>query len=153
MKETETWNAEVVNELVGASTLLAEVLNNTLDISKLEEGKVEFNNNFEAINNAVDVVLNIAKANSQKKGIKLEKHYSIGLPPQLEYDKSRLTQVIMNLVGNAIKFTPEKGKITVNTSWLWNCGHNNGSCATCEDSLIRREKSVNEEKIQKVRIY
>ena len=153
MKESETWNAEIVNELVGASSLLAEILNNTLDISKLEEGKIEFNNNFEEINNAIDVVLNIAKANAEKKGIKLESHYQIGLPPQLEFDKSRLTQVVMNLVGNAIKFTPEKGKITVNTTWLWNCGYNNGNCTTCENSLIRREKPNTEDKSQKVRVH
>ena len=51
----------------GLPALLSEILNNTLDISKLEEGKIEFNNSFEAINNAIDVVLSIAKSNAEKK--------------------------------------------------------------------------------------
>ena len=107
----------MVNELVQASTFLAEILNNTLDVSKLEEGKIEFNKNYESIRNVIDIVLSITKSNADKKSIKLISNYGNNIPLLLEFDKSRLTQVVMNLVGNAVKFTPEKGKVTVRVCW------------------------------------
>ncbi len=97
--------------------MLSEILNNTLDVSKLEEGKIEFNNNYESIMSVIDMVVGITKTNADRKGIKILSNYGPKLPPLLEFDKSRLTQIIMNLVGNAIKFTPEKGKVTIGVNW------------------------------------
>ncbi len=135
LKESGVWSAEVVNELAQASSFLAEILNNTLDISKLDEGKIEFNNSYESLRSVIDVVLSISKANADKKGIKLDVDYCSDLPDLLEFDKSRLTQIIMNLVGNAVKFTTERGKVTVRVGWAANSDSeaNNGkACRTAE---------------------
>jgi len=118
LKESRNWNEELVNELVESSSFLSEILNNTLDMSKLEEGKIEFNINYESIRNVVDIVMSIAKNNAAKKGIKITSEYAYNLPNYLEIDKTRMTQIIMNLVGNAIKFTPEKGRIKILTKWF-----------------------------------
>ena len=72
----------------------------------------------------VDIVLNISKANADKKEIKLKVIYCDNMPDLLEIDKSRLTQIVMNLVGNAIKFTPEKGTVTVKVNWKYKEEHN-----------------------------
>ena len=117
MKESSTWNENVVNELVRASAFLAEILNNTLDISKLEEGKIEFNKSYQSIQGVTDFVLNVTKANADKKSIIMEAVYGEKIPSLLEFDNSRITQILMNLVGNAIKFTAENGKITVTVTW------------------------------------
>jgi len=115
LRETRAWNEEVVTELVQAASFLAEMLNNTLDISKLEEGKIVFNKNYEPLRTVVDMALKISNANAAKKEIQLETSYGDSLPMRLEFDKSRLTQVIMNLVGNAVKFTRRRdvARITV----------------------------------------
>jgi hypothetical protein len=131
LKESGLWEEEIVNELVQASSFLSEILNNTLDISKLEHGEIEFNENYEAIRGVVDVVLNVANANARKKGIRLNAEYSRNIPPLLKFDKGRLVQVVMNLVNNAIKFTPEGGQVSVLINWLWSCGFHNGDCSTC----------------------
>ncbi len=117
LKESGMWNEEVVNELSQAASFLSEILNNTLDISKLEEGKIEFNNSFESIRSVVEIVLSISKANVQKRHLRLDVSYARTLPDLMEFDKARLTQVVMNLVGNAIKFTPEKGRVAVRVGW------------------------------------
>ena len=117
------------------------MLNNTLDLSKLEEGKIEFNNCYESLNNIVDVVLSVAKANADKKGVKLEYSLSTTLPDLVEVDKTRLTQIVMNCVGNAIKFSRNEGRVIVRIKWLWKCGVNNGDCTTCNGEQVPEEES------------
>ena len=117
LKESQTWNSEVVNELVEASHMLSEMLNNTLDMSKLEEGKVEFNKKYESIQNVMESILRIVKPNAIKKRVEVNANYDKSLPPLLELDRSRVTQIIMNLLGNAIKFTPMDGNVTLNVKW------------------------------------
>ncbi len=117
LKETKVYNQELVTELLQASSFLSEILNNTLDISKLEEGKIEFNLSFESAKSTIDIVLNIYKTNADKKCIMLDTLYGPKLPEHIEFDKSRFTQIIMNLVSNAIKFTPEHGKVCVKLDW------------------------------------
>ncbi len=124
-----------MTELNDAASFLAEMLNNTLDISKLEEGIIVFNTNYEPLQTVIDMALNIFKANANKKGVTLKVNYGDSFPALLEFDKSRLMQVVMNLVGNAIKFTPTQGTIEVRATYAWNCGHNGGVCATCENQL------------------
>jgi len=133
LKETKTWNEQIVEELVTSSSHLAEMLNNTLDISKLEEGKVEFNTDFYTVNSVIDTVLCIAKSSASKKAIKLNTKYSQLIPQLIEIDKSRFTQVVMNLVGNAIKFTPQNGQIDIYSKWYNNCGAiSGGDCEKCD---------------------
>ena len=131
LQDSKCWNEDLVNELVLASGHVAEMLKNSLDISKLEEGKVEFNPEYQPINNVVEMVVNILKTKAKSKEVTLEQIYGPTLPKLIEFDRSRLTQVVMNLVGNAIKFAPNQGRVEVRAKWLWNCGRNNGDCSTC----------------------
>jgi len=118
--ELKEWNKEIVGELMEASNLLLEMLNNALDMAKLEEGKIEFDKKYESIRSIIDIILSISKANISKKNIEVITEYPKNLPQLLELDKSRITQVIMNILGNAIKFTPEKGKIRISVGWRFN---------------------------------
>ena len=145
LKDSGVWNEEVVEELVQASGVLSELLHNTLDISKLDEGKVDFNNNYEAIRGLVTLVLGLTKKAAEHKNVKLEVRYGPSLPPLLEFDKSRLTQVVMNLVTNAIKFTPPQGNVTVAVTWAWKCGQHSGLCEGCPDySLSPSPKTLSD---------
>jgi len=118
LKETKVYSEELVNELAQASSCLSEVLNNTLDISKLDEGKVELNKSFESIREVSNIAINISHPVAEKRGVKLEYEYDEKLPQILEFDKARVTQIIMNLVGNAIKFTPKNGHVKLKVFWL-----------------------------------
>ncbi len=91
---------------------LARLINDLLDLSKLEAGRMELkrqNLPLEPI--FADVVATLATW-AQTKSIELKKTVEEGLP-EIPVDPDRLTQVLVNLIGNAIKFTPQQGSITL----------------------------------------
>jgi signal transduction histidine kinase/ActR/RegA family two-component response regulator len=94
---------------------LLTVVNNILDFSKLEAGQVTpeaIDFSVERLISSVAVLLG-PKARGQ--GLALETSLAEGTPPWLNGDPSRLGQILLNLVGNAIKFT-EKGSVTIAAS-------------------------------------
>ncbi|MCL2800380.1 MAG: ATP-binding protein [Treponema sp.] len=114
-----------LDKIGDASTHLLGVINDILDMSKIEAKKfelvpVEFN--FEkTINKAVNVVNFRVTEKHQKLTVQIDKN----IPKIMIGDDQRISQVITNLLGNAVKFTPEKGSINLNTQFL---GEENGVC-------------------------
>ncbi|MBL0682636.1 ATP-binding protein [Aquimarina mytili] len=106
---------EYVNIIHRSSLNLLDILNQILDLSKIEAGKFKLspqNTNLkELILQNIDLFIATAKA----KEIDLTLEYSEELPEFVLTDNQRLTQIISNLIGNAIKFT-EKGTIKINTT-------------------------------------
>jgi PAS domain S-box-containing protein len=99
----------------GGRALLATV-NDILDFSKLEAGQVEIRH--EACNPAVVAreALELFEANAQAKGLTLTLDGEA--PDSLWLDPARLRQVLLNLIGNAVKFT-DKGGVTVRLAWAY----------------------------------
>jgi len=100
---------------IGASSNhLLGVINDVLDMSKIEAGKFELENVPMNIEKMLMKICNIIISNIEKKDQKL--NVVIGSDINLNYiaDDLRLSQVITNLLSNASKFTPEGGKITLN---------------------------------------
>ena len=93
---------------------LTLLINDLLDISKIEAGKLQLKRELTSIKKVIDEATDGLKAWADTKGIHLEKIVQEGLP-ELSIDSNRLIQVLNNLIGNAIKFTPREGKITVET--------------------------------------
>lgn len=91
---------------------LVRLINDLLDLSKIQAGRMELKK--EKLNPAyiVKEVVESIHAFADKKNIKLTVDVKEDLP-QVKCDKDRVTQVIINLVMNAIKFTPEGGKVSV----------------------------------------
>ncbi len=106
---------EYVSTIHQSSLNLLDILNQILDLSKIEAGKFTLSpkgiNFKKLINQNVDLFL----ANSKAKGIILVSEYDAGLPEYIFADDNRLMQILSNLIGNAIKFTNE-GIITVKSS-------------------------------------
>jgi signal transduction histidine kinase/ligand-binding sensor domain-containing protein/CheY-like chemotaxis protein/protocatechuate 3,4-dioxygenase beta subunit len=96
-------------------TLLA-LINDILDLSKIEAGKLELQ--FEPVNVArlVDEIQKLFAIKAGEKGIKLLTEIDRTLPRGLLLDEVRLRQVLFNVVGNALKFT-EKGQVTIR-AWV-----------------------------------
>jgi signal transduction histidine kinase/DNA-binding response OmpR family regulator len=94
-----------------AESLLA-IINDILDFSKIEAGKLELENiDFELRHTLEDVIALLAEP-AHAKGLELATVIHEGVPARLRGDPGRLRQILFNLVGNAIKFTP-KGEVAV----------------------------------------
>ena len=93
---------------------LSGIINDLLDLSKVEAGKMEFRFANHKINNSIDYVKNALDNLAKEKNIALTTSYSNDID-ELYIDPQRIEQVLTNLVSNAIKFTPEGGKIDIRT--------------------------------------
>jgi len=108
-----------------ASKHLLGIINDILDMSKIESGKFELSPvdfNFEKM---LQRVVSVVSFRVDERQQKLTVYIDKSIPPALFGDDQRLAQVITNLLGNAIKFTPEKGFIRIGTQFL---GEENDIC-------------------------
>src|SRR5262245_4105363 len=91
---------------------LLTVINDILDFSKIEAGKLDLECiDFDLRDTLDDTVATLA-ARAHKKGLELADHVAADVPCALAGDPHRLRQVIVNLIGNAIKFT-ERGEVVL----------------------------------------
>lgn len=102
-----------VNTIRACSRNLLDIINDILDFSKIEAGKMELNERFFNLFEVLDEVVSVTEHSIRSKNLKFEVEISEKVPRILEGDDSRLRQVLMNLVSNAIKFTPS-GTISIN---------------------------------------
>jgi signal transduction histidine kinase len=92
---------------------LLALLNNLLDLSKLEAGKMVFDMRQADLRQPLDTVLKELNNLLENKSIQVLTVASQEFEPIAEFDRAKMIQVIYNLVSNAIKFTPENGQITI----------------------------------------
>lgn len=104
---------ELLVKIFNASNFMRSLLENLLDISKIESGKIELSKKVQDLNLMVGQQVELSQLLADKKKIKLELKLE-ELPP-ISFDQDAITQVIGNFVGNAIKFSPLDTKITVAT--------------------------------------
>ena len=91
---------------------LLTLINDILDFSKIEAGKVDLETvNFDLRDN-VETTLKTLAVRAHQKGLDLHCEVDAGVPDTVSGDSSRLRQIVLNLVGNALKFT-EKGEVKV----------------------------------------
>jgi CheY-like chemotaxis protein/CHASE3 domain sensor protein len=88
------------------------LINEVLDLSKIEAGKMEINTERINIKTFIDSVLRDFRAQAEHKKLKLTATYEQGVPDAMVTDPQRLSQILKNLLSNALKFT-EKGSVTL----------------------------------------
>lgn len=108
---------EYLSTIHASGSHLMSLINDILDLSKIEAGKMELSHEKCSPFAVVDDVAKILRGRAQEKEIKLDIVYPSALPAQITTDDVRVRQVITNLVGNAIKFTSEGG-VTVTTELI-----------------------------------
>jgi signal transduction histidine kinase len=99
------------------SDSLVELINSLLDISRIESGKFQMKFESENIKDIIETVADLLSPQLKEKQIQL----TLDLPteiPNVFIDHSQIERVFINLIGNAIKFTPQKGRIIIRTKDL-----------------------------------
>lgn len=101
--------AETVRE---SATGLLTVLNDILDFSKIEAGKLEFDVTRVDLRNLIEDVVRLTGIQAHAKGLEMTAYIDAAVPNFIQVDAGRLRQILLNLFGNAVKFT-EAGEITL----------------------------------------
>ncbi len=108
---------EYVGAIKASGDNLLVIINDILDFSKLEAGKMTFEKASFNLKETIKFILDILKPKAIQKGLLLESIVDNSLPEFIVGDSVRLNQILMNLIGNAIKFT-EQGSVALKVNIL-----------------------------------
>ncbi len=103
---------ECIDTIKLSSTHLLSLINDILDLSKIEEGKLELNEEAFSVSSMIEKIAILIEPKAKEKGIALAVNADSSIPPYLVGDALRLTQVLLNFLSNAVKFSPENSRIT-----------------------------------------
>jgi PAS domain S-box-containing protein len=127
-------NAEQIDRLdkiESAGRHLLSIINDILDISKIEAGKFELEQSDFSLSAVLDHVYSLIAQSAQAKGLNVEMVADAALPPWLHGDPLRLRQALLNFASNAVKFT-QHGSVRLRASLLQEAG---------DDFMVRFEVS------------
>ncbi|HEV8227755.1 MAG TPA: GAF domain-containing protein [Methylomirabilota bacterium] len=104
--------AEYLKDIHASGTHLLSLINDILDLSKVEAGRMELELSSFSLPAAIDSALTLVRERATRRGVSLRAaiHPAIG---EMSGDERKIRQVLLNLLSNAIKFTPEGGRIEV----------------------------------------
>lgn len=103
--------AEYVNDILFSGQHLLSLINDILDMSKIEAGKMSLNVEPMQMNDMIAQVIRIVRGRADESRLKLV--YAEDNAPEIEADPRAVKQILLNLATNAIKFTPEGGVVTI----------------------------------------
>ncbi len=101
---------EYVNDILFSGQHLLSLINDILDMSKIEAGKMTLNHEIMQIDDMIGQVIRIVRGRAEDNRLKLI--YQPSTLPEIEADPRAVKQVLLNLMTNAIKFTPEDGSVS-----------------------------------------
>ncbi len=108
--------AEYLTDILNSSRHLLQLINDVLDLAKVEAGRMELNPEPFNLAKSIEEVCAVAKAIAQKKHIALRLQVAENLS-DVSLDQQKFKQVIYNLLSNAVKFTDEGGQVSVSVSF------------------------------------
>jgi len=109
LNPTQKQYAQIVN---GCSTGLVTIINDVLDLSRLDAGKITIKSDYFDFRAMITSLTELNRPAAMKKNIQLQLQYDVNVPSQIFADQGRLRQVTSNLIGNAVKFT-EHGAVEI----------------------------------------
>ena len=100
-----------------SGNLLLSIINNVLDMARIESGKVELDEDYVKISELYQDVYEVFRGEADKKGIQLAMEYNVE-HEHVICDETKNKEIFLNLLSNAIKYTPSGGKVTIRTKEL-----------------------------------
>jgi two-component system, sensor histidine kinase and response regulator len=105
---------EIAQHIYQSAQSLLHVVNDLLDFSKLEAGKINLEVEDFSVRHLIDDVVNSITPAASKKGLSVASKFSEGIPDKVKGDPGRVRQVLLNLAHNAVKFT-STGSVQIST--------------------------------------
>ena len=105
--------AEITDTIYSSGESLLNLLGNILDYSKIESGSLELYTAPSNLREMIESVATLMSAPAREKGLEIVVRYAPNAPEVLNLDIERVRQILLNLVGNAVKFT-QKGHVLIN---------------------------------------
>lgn len=109
-------NRDAIQTIRTNANHLLTVINDILDVSKIEAGQMDVELIATKPKEVIDHAVSMMNAKAQAKGIELKTTYETEIPDRIESDPTRLRQIILNVISNAVKFTHE-GTVTVKAAY------------------------------------
>ena len=110
--DADSKQARFISNILVSGRSLLELINDLLDMAKIEAGRMDVNVEPTNIHDLVDGLVNIMTPQARNKAIKLETEF-VGNLPTVETDPGKLQQILYNFLSNAIKFTPRDGAVSL----------------------------------------
>jgi signal transduction histidine kinase len=110
LNETQREN---VMYILKAGRHLLSLINDILDLSKVESGKMELEVESVSLRELLEAALVMHREKAARHGIRLDLQIEPGKPVVIEADERKLKQILFNLLSNAVKFTPDNGRVQV----------------------------------------
>ncbi len=137
--ELTAYQRDFLNKVYSSSRALMGILNDILDYSKIEAGRIELEYLPISLEAVVQGTMDLFRVKAEDKGLVLTAELPTPLPAVLSGDPLRLAQVLNNLVGNAVKFT-EHGEILIRVEQVEEDTRTVSLCFTVQDSGIGLEQ-------------
>ena len=107
---------EYANDIHGSGQHLLDLINEILDLSRIEAGRYQLNEEPISILHVVEDCCHMMELKSRNKDIRIIQHFEPSLP-RVYADERAMRQITLNLLSNAVKFTPTGGEIRVRVGW------------------------------------
>ncbi len=121
--ELDASQQDYLNTVRRAGNTLLDLINDILDFSKIEAGKIELNSEKTDIYEFCENIVDIFRYQVAQKPVELLLNMDLSIPRFIKVDAVRLRQVLVNIIGNSIKFT-EKGEIELKVESVSSLNHN-----------------------------
>ena len=119
--ELSSEQREYVDNIKVSNEHLMVIINGILDLSKVESGKMTIDSVPLNLSTLCNEVVSLFAIKARQRGLTLDYYYTESLSPFVKGDPVRLKQIIANLVNNAIKFTREGGRVSIDVKHMNNC--------------------------------
>ncbi len=139
---------EYIDNIKVSNDHLMSIINGILDLSKVESGKMTIDSIPVNLSALCNEVVSLFAVKARQRGLILDYHYTESLSPYIQGDPVRLKQIIANLVNNAIKFTREGGRVSIDVKHLPNCHCKEHHDQGCAENADIQKSSVNKATVE-----
>ena len=114
---TEPKQLDYQKKIEQSGKLLLSIINNVLDMARIESGKIKVDENYERVGEVVDEIISTFASEVEEKGVHLSGSMKV-THRDILCDGTKIREIYVNLVGNAIKYTPRGGNVTITVEEL-----------------------------------